>query len=92
MAFTDHEVSSYTVPRGKRIQGLLDRLPDDEAEALMDLVKSENVPVVRVHEIILAEAENFPDIDPQWFDVAHETVRKFCKAHRPAQTTQVRGL
>lgn len=82
MAFTDHDVETYAQVRGARIPGLLERLPQDDAEALLALFRNTAITYVKLHEIIQDEAKNYPDLDPGWFTPALETVRKFAAKER----------
>lgn len=89
MAFSDHKVNDYSVVRGKRIPGLLAQLPDEDREALNALFADDSVPYARLVEIIHGEAKNYPHIDPGWFNLGMETIRRYAKK---ARAVEVDGL
>lgn len=89
MAFADIKVEDHSEVRGPRIKGLLARLPEPDAEVLLNLFRDGGVPVAKLHRIIQEQANSYPDIDPGWFNPSEETVRKFAVIQRK---TAVNGL
>ena len=89
MAFSDHKVSDHAEVRGPRIQGLLDRLPEADAQALLALFRDTAISVAKLRRIIADEAPSYPDLDPGWFHPAEETVRKYAVKERKSS---VNGL
>lgn len=89
MAFSDIKVEDHSEVRGPRIKGLLERLPEPDAEVLLSLFRDGGVPVAKLHRIIEEQAPSYPSIDPGWFNPSQETVRKFAVIQRK---TSVNGL
>lgn len=89
MAFSDIKVEDHSEVRGPRIKGLLERLPEPDAEVLLRLFRDSGVPVAKLHRIIHEQADSYPEIDPGWFNPSEETVRKFAVIQRK---TPVNGL
>ena len=89
MAFSDIKVEDHSEVRGPRIKGLLERLPEPDAEVLLNLFRDGGVPVAKLHRIIQEQADSYPAINPDWFNPSQETVRKFAVTQRK---TSLNGL
>jgi len=73
-----------------RIQGLLELLPEKDAQALADILANPRIPIDTVWEIINEQAASYPDIHPKYFEMSRETVRRFTRTVRNGET-EVRG-
>lgn len=79
MAFTDYDKDEMIAPRyGARVQGLIERLPEPDAKALISLLSNPDLSYAAASRLIRAEAKSYPEIHPGWFEPAPETVRKYC--------------
>ena len=83
MAFADVRLEEFQEPGARfKVQGLLALLPDDDREALEQLMADPCVPVSKLTRLIHSEASAYPNINPKWFDISRTSISAHCRKLR----------